>query len=155
VLGNGKAAVDVLNDLLNYDKIESGTLHLEFSMVAIWEVVGDTFKAFGIQAQQKSISLQLLGPVWDETTTQEDRDHHRHLGVVGDATRIAEVLRNLLSNALKFTPDRGDVTMRGESISTCPTRIDFKTPIFCDDAKAMGYRLRSWSSASCPSSPSQ
>ena len=113
ILGNGDSAVDVLNDLLNYDKIESGTLRLEFSCVAIWTLVKKTAAAFVMQAKQKNIDLQLIGDCWSADLTDEQADVYDNLRVVGDVTRIAQVLRNLLSNALKFTPETGRVILQG------------------------------------------
>ena len=115
ILGNGDSAVDVLNDLLNYDKIESGTLRLEFSSVPIWSLVKKTAAAFVMQAKQKSIDLQLVGDCWAADLTDEQADVYDNLRVVGDVTRIAQVLRNLLSNALKFTPENGRVILQGIS----------------------------------------
>jgi hypothetical protein len=115
ILGNSDSAVDVLNDLLNYDKIEMGTLRLEFSSVPIWGLVKKTVAAFVMQAKQKSIDLQLLGECWAQLPDAE-RNVYEQLRVVGDSTRIAQVLRNLLSNALKFTPEQGKVIVRGGAL---------------------------------------
>ena len=116
ILGNSESAVDVLNDLLNYDKIEMGTLRLEFSAVGIFNVVKKTANAFMMQAKQKNVDLRLAGDCW-VTNAEGDLELNslfESLCVVGDATRIAQVLRNLLSNALKFTPSEGIVIVEGE-----------------------------------------
>jgi signal transduction histidine kinase len=120
VLGNSDSAVDVLNDLLNYDKIEMGTLRLEFSSVEIWSLVKKTSAAFVMQAKQKSIDVQLVSECWDAGTSGEQRRNYDALRVVGDNMRIAQVLRNLISNALKFTPEQGLVVIKGTAeISLC------------------------------------
>lgn len=113
ILGNSDSAVDVLNDLLNYDKIEMGTLRLEYSSVAIWNLVKKTSAAFIMQAKQKGIDLVLQGDAWRTGIDFDEVANYEQLRVVGDCTRIAQVLRNLISNALKFTPEAGLVTIRG------------------------------------------
>jgi hypothetical protein len=114
ILGNSDSAVDVLNDLLNYDKIEMGTLRLEFSSVAICALIKKTAASFVMQAKQKSIELALVGDCWNENSKGEpEEDVYDQLRVVGDSTRIAQVLRNLISNALKFTSEHGTVTITG------------------------------------------
>ncbi|KAJ1442704.1 histidine kinase-like ATPase [Ochromonadaceae sp. CCMP2298] len=112
-LSSTEAAVDVLNDLLNYDKIESGTLRLEFSSVPIWQVVKKTTACFAMQAREKNVSLSLTGALWDELSPR-DLTQYQALQVVGDSMRISQVLRNLMSNALKFTPTSGTVSVHAE-----------------------------------------
>ncbi|KAJ1416956.1 histidine kinase-like ATPase, partial [Ochromonadaceae sp. CCMP2298] len=116
VLDNSEAAVDVLNDLLNYDKIESGSLQLEFSMVPVWNVLQRTFKTFVLQARVKDIVFQLQGEMFGADAALLEGGGLGRLHVLGDATRIAQVLRNLLSNSLKFTPKRGKVVVTAEYV---------------------------------------
>lgn len=101
IMVNARSAVDVLNDLLNYDKIEMGTLQLELTVVPIWLLVKRTASEFKLQAKKKNISFV------QESTELSQAMKERN--VVGDTIRIAQVLRNLVSNALKFTPEGGKI----------------------------------------------
>ncbi|KAJ1403804.1 histidine kinase-like ATPase, partial [Ochromonadaceae sp. CCMP2298] len=117
VLDNTEAAVDVLNDLLNYDKIESGTLQLEFFMLPVWKEMQRTFKTFVLQAREKEIVFQLQGQMFGaDASLQLEEGGLGRLHILGDATRIAQVLRNLISNSLKFTEKRGVVTVTAEYV---------------------------------------
>ncbi|KAJ1406156.1 hypothetical protein B484DRAFT_404234, partial [Ochromonadaceae sp. CCMP2298] len=113
VLDNCEAAVDVLNDLLNYDKIETGSLKLEFTMVPVWKVLQRTFKTFVLQAREKGIVFQLQGEMYDADGSLLVGDLG-HLHCLGDDKRIEQVLRNLMSNSLKFTEKMGAVTVLAE-----------------------------------------
>jgi signal transduction histidine kinase len=59
ILENANNAVGILNDLLNYDKIEQGTFKLEIGTVHIWELVRATVSAFNIQAEKRQMALEL------------------------------------------------------------------------------------------------
>jgi CheY-like chemotaxis protein len=120
ILSNATSAVDVLNDLLNYDKIESGTLQLELTVIAIWELVEHTFSEFQQQANFNDIHYVL-----DFSALLDDDDKEKPIAsasdlsqdvknrkVVGDKVRIIQVLRNLISNALKFSKDEDTLTIR-------------------------------------------
>ena len=130
VLGNSEVAVVVLDDLLNYDKIEMGTMRLEFELVRIWELIKSVESHFRLNAKAKNVELQLKvqqhmlvrccsvdaaeGTVDDKI---EDTAALNDLIVWGDKNRLAQVLRNLVSNGLKFTPENGKVTMAGKEFS--------------------------------------
>ena len=130
VLGNSEVAVVVLDDLLNYDKIEMGTMRLEFELVRIWELIKSVESHFRLNAKAKNVELQLKvqqhmlvrscsvdaaeGTVDDKI---EDTAALNDLIVWGDINRLAQVLRNLVSNGLKFTPENGKVTMAGKEFS--------------------------------------
>jgi signal transduction histidine kinase len=123
IVESSESAVEVLNDLLNYDKIEIGTMKLEFSCMNVRELVSKTVAAMQVQAQQKGIHLELhFGCVHTATTAageplpgieEEQEDTADDRTVVGDTARMGQVLRNLISNALKFTSAEGQVSITG------------------------------------------
>jgi len=100
IQSNTQCAVDVLNDLLNYDKIENGSLNLELTVVPIWQLIEQTVLEFKLPMGSKNITMTFNLP--------EDKEYVNHK-VVGDAVRLSQVLRNLISNAIKFTPEGGDI----------------------------------------------
>jgi signal transduction histidine kinase len=125
VLSNTQAAVNVLNDLLNYDKIQRGMLSLELSVIPVWELVEKTVKEFNLMAAEKEIKLRLVfaeellmsknapAALNGKAAAAASLDKHiLEQVVVGDFTRISMMLRNLLSNALKFTPEKGSLTVQ-------------------------------------------
>jgi len=138
MMGNSESAVDVLNDLLNYDKIEMGTLYLDFSAVCIWDVVQTNVAVFHNQIKQKNIHWSLENRLH---TAGDDVEHHdkNQFFVVGDSARLAQVMRNLISNALKFTPSEGTITVLGKFY--CP-RSRFAAPHPLTLLSLVAYLLR-------------
>ncbi|KAL3940762.1 MAG: hypothetical protein SGARI_000848 [Bacillariaceae sp.] len=63
ITNNTNSAVDVLNDFLNYDKIESGKLSLERSVVPIFNLIESTVFEFKLPAAKKNISVSLQTPL--------------------------------------------------------------------------------------------
>eukprot|EP00598_Pedospumella_elongata_P014537 CAMPEP_0185013682 /NCGR_PEP_ID=MMETSP1098-20130426/98927_1 /TAXON_ID=89044 /ORGANISM="Spumella elongata, Strain CCAP 955/1" /LENGTH=707 /DNA_ID=CAMNT_0027542749 /DNA_START=18 /DNA_END=2138 /DNA_ORIENTATION=+ len=116
LISNSESAVDVLNDLLNYDKIEMGTLRLEFSTVPIWEVVKTATIGFLTPAKHKGIHLSLSNNLEIEDGL-DDTSTNQEPVVIGDDARLAQVMRNLVSNALKFTPEHGHVVIKVEKLT--------------------------------------
>lgn len=106
---NAQGAVDILNDLLNYDKIEQGKLKLGLGVVSMWDLLEKSILEFKSPATSKRVDLCL--------TFGEDRKSQsisiyrakdlpyniRSLQVIGDAVRLTQVIRNLMSNALVRT----------------------------------------------------
>jgi PAS domain S-box-containing protein len=96
--GAAESLLGILNDILDFSKIDAGKLAFEcipFNLQAVLDHLRDMF---GIMAESKGITLSL----------RCDPETPTHL--VGDPTRLAQVLTNLLGNAIKFT-DAGQVTL--------------------------------------------
>lgn len=111
---NSNVAVSILDDLLEYDKLETGMMKLELSTVSMWDLVAKTANQFNIQAVNRKIDLVLnaekpnSSPVNSsdlEATTAVERE----LIVMGDDVKLGQVMRNVISNALKFTSVDGTI----------------------------------------------
>ncbi|CAJ1945523.1 unnamed protein product [Cylindrotheca closterium] len=113
---NAHVAVEILNDLLNYDKLETGTLELETQPVLIWDLIEKTVSQFGIQAVNRKVELKLdmERPSGETIPDVEGAESMDPYNVIGDNVRLGQILRNVISNALKFTMEDGliQVTVR-------------------------------------------
>jgi two-component system CheB/CheR fusion protein len=90
--------IQLVDDLLDVSRIIAGKLKVDLRAVDLGSVVRAALDGVSGAAQRKSIQLVV---VIDE-----------HLAAVaGDPTRLQQVVSNLLTNAIKFTPDRGQVTV--------------------------------------------
>lgn len=89
----------ILNDILDLSKIEAGRIELHTVHFALRECVDHAVRTFQPVAQQKG--LPLLSEIGEEVPD----------GVVGDPTRVRQVLLNLIGNAIKFTR-QGEVAVR-------------------------------------------
>jgi signal transduction histidine kinase/DNA-binding response OmpR family regulator len=101
---SGKALLHIIDDVLDFSKIEAGRLELEatpFLLSGLVHAVVDTFRP---QALAKGLVL-------DAQIDAGSQD-----ALIGDPTRVRQILVNLLSNAIKFT-DRGSVWVR---VGTAP-----------------------------------
>jgi signal transduction histidine kinase len=131
VLTNAESAVDILNDLLNYDKIEMGTLILELTTFPIWKLIEQISAEFELPAKSKSICLK---QDWTSLFKRKTNDIECSGGIsslstdfaecrfVGDAVRITQVFRNLLSNAIKFS-HRGGKFYHRQELSAKPPEL--------------------------------
>ncbi|KXG80107.1 response regulator [Pseudomonas mosselii] len=89
----------VINDILDFSRIERTTLELEHIDFNLGELITSSVQSFQHSAQQRNLDLRLqLQPGMNS------------LQVVGDPTRIRQILLNLVGNALKFT-ERGEVAI--------------------------------------------
>lgn len=88
---SGETLLDIINDILDYSKIEAGKMQLEVAAFDLEDLVEDCLQLFGATANKHGI--ELMGGVDPEVP-------HR---LKGDPTRLRQVLINLLGNAFKFT----------------------------------------------------
>jgi hypothetical protein len=114
------AAIVVLNDLINYDKISMGLLNIDREMCNFWNIITQAVKPFLVQAKQAGVELHFDLEVQRDGICEERRLELMMLMVYGDTLKLIQVVRNLVSNAIKFTPEGGRVTITGTLSSSAP-----------------------------------
>ncbi len=88
----------LIDEILDLSKIESGKMKLEFNPVTLVEIADDMNSIFAPMAKEKNLKFSIH--IAENAPPQ----------IVTDVQRLEQVLKNLFSNALKFTA-RGSVTM--------------------------------------------
>ncbi len=101
---SGKDLLALINDILDLSKIESGTVVVDVGELRTADLLDDVDRNFRHVAEAKRLEFQI------ETGRQTPR------GMVTDSKRLQQVIKNLLSNAFKFT-DRGRVALRLETVT--------------------------------------
>jgi signal transduction histidine kinase/CheY-like chemotaxis protein/ligand-binding sensor domain-containing protein len=100
----------ILNDVLDYSKIEAGKIALDPVSFNVADMVGEAVKSMAIPAHKKGLELALdLNPEVPEQ-------------LVGDPVRLRQVLLNLIGNAVKFTA-QGEIVVRVEMQDTAESRL--------------------------------
>ena len=115
IRSSGEMLMTLLNDLLDFSKIEAGHLDLEMLDFDLREAVEDTAEILALRAQQKG--LEFICNIEPKVPAL----------VQGDPGRLRQVLSNLASNAIKFTP-RGEVAihvrLEAETLDTTTVYIE-------------------------------
>lgn len=93
----------LLNDILDYSRVEAGKVEIECHDFDLQHCFDETMEALALRASEQG--LQFSGCLKPEIPAQ----------LVGDADRLCQILRNLGSNAVKFTPE-GEVTVHGSLV---------------------------------------
>ena len=101
VYASAKALLGILNDVLDYSKIEAGRLEMEGVSLYIEDVLDQVSDLYGEQAAQKGLKL------FREVAPDVPQP------LIGDPLRLGQVLGNLVGNAIKFT-ERGEIHVRVE-----------------------------------------
>jgi CheY-like chemotaxis protein/HPt (histidine-containing phosphotransfer) domain-containing protein len=114
---SGEALLAIINDILDFSKIEAGRMELEVAPFDVRECVEAVVDLIGPIAQRKGLEIAYgIEPGTPETA-------------VGDASRLRQILLNLLNNAVKFT-DEGEIAVHVEQAgSPAPNRIAFRVSI--------------------------
>jgi signal transduction histidine kinase/CheY-like chemotaxis protein len=94
----GRQLLMLINDILDLSKIEAGKLNIEQTHFYLYQMIDDAVSLHAIYCRKKGLAFNYV----KETDLPER--------VIGDPTRITQVLHNLLSNAIKFT-DTGEVSL--------------------------------------------
>lgn len=109
------ALLDVINDILDYSKIEAGKFDLENKPFELNSVLSNIMSLFEFQALQKGLELE-LNVTLDESV------------MIGDSLRLTQILTNLVGNAIKFT-ETGSVSINVILISEDDDFMDLQFSI--------------------------
>ncbi len=101
---SSEALLALLNDILDFSKIEAGKLELEEFEFPLRDSIGDTLQTLALRAADKKLELAYQIP-------PEVPDH-----VVGDLSRLRQVIVNLVGNAIKFT-EKGEIVVSVTPVS--------------------------------------
>lgn len=101
---SGERLLNMLNDLLDLSKLESGKMEYEMAERDIRMIVNGNITEFSLTAEENKVRLYVDKP---EFSTR----------IVCDEIRIDQVIRNLLSNAIKFTPAGGNIAISFQTTS--------------------------------------
>jgi|JI6StandDraft_1071083.scaffolds.fasta_scaffold24783_1 signal transduction histidine kinase/DNA-binding response OmpR family regulator len=102
----------VISDILDFSKIESGKLDLESEPVGIRSTVEEACDISALRAREKGLELIVDVPDLDSGACPST--------ILGDVTRLRQVLINLINNAVKFT-SQGEVSIQARALRTDPT----------------------------------
>ena len=106
---SGDALLTIINDILDFSKIEAGRMDIEAQAFDLRECVESALDLIGARAAEKRLDLACV--IEDDVPA----------AILGDVTRLRQILLNLLSNAVKFT-EAGEVVL---SIATEGERLHF------------------------------
>ncbi len=95
---SGHHLLDMINNILDLSKIETGKMHLQYEEFCIEDAINDTLTIINASANNKGISVH--------TNIQDNTPL-----LSADKTKFRQILYNLLSNAVKFTPENGKITI--------------------------------------------
>lgn len=96
---SGNTLLTVINEILDYSRIESGRMELEEEPLSVAEVVEESLEIVAERAREKG--LELVSEVSPEVPRM----------IFGDVTRLRQIVTNLVGNAVKFT-ERGEVLVK-------------------------------------------
>ena len=113
VKGSADALLTLINDILDFSKIDAGKLEIENIHFNLQNSIGDALRTLALKADEKGIEL-----VFDvESDVPND--------LIGDPTRLRQIVFNLVGNAVKFT-DEGEVVLRIKKLSGNNNRVNLQ-----------------------------
>ncbi|MGI0482782.1 PAS domain-containing protein [Geminocystis sp. CENA526] len=119
---SAESLLSLINDILDYSKVEAGKLEIENIDFDLYQMLGDVSKAMALKAQEKGLELIL-----DVTNIQ-------HSMVNSDPNRLRQILTNLIGNAVKFTE-------KGEILIKCSVKKQDDELIFTGEIKDTGIGI--------------
>ena len=105
ISSSGKHLLELINDVLDLSKVESGALEVEQIDCAVHVVANDVVQVLRVRAEEKDISLKIIIP--------EELPEY----IQSDSSRLRQIITNLVGNAIKFTEKGGvEIILRTDKI---------------------------------------
>jgi signal transduction histidine kinase/DNA-binding NarL/FixJ family response regulator len=95
---NSLRLLNLFNNLLNFSQLDAGQTRIKINRINIVKVTEEAVKMIGSVAEAKKIRTSFLSPGYS-------------IEIYSDIEKIDKILMNILSNALKFTPERGEISV--------------------------------------------
>lgn len=113
ILSSSRHLLSLINDILDLSKVEAGKFNMEFSEVNTEELMKGTVRMIQEKAMLHGLKVELDTENAPETIEADER-------------KLRQVMYNLLSNAAKFTPDKGSIGIKVDSILAPVTAKKFE-----------------------------
>ena len=126
IYNSGTDLLNLINEILDLSKVESGKMELDISPTPISEINRDLRSMFSELAKGKSIDFNI------------SHNEARFPSITTDKQRLEQILRNLLSNAFKFTPKSGKVTF---SVKEPGSDVSFKNKNLADTLSIIAFEV--------------
>jgi signal transduction histidine kinase len=110
ILGKADQLLGLITSVLEVSSLESAPQEIERASLSLADLVANEVATYAAQAGKRGIAIQL--------------DAHGDSYVVGDRKKLRQVVSSLLSNAIKFTPDRGQVGVAVRLGALSPGELD-------------------------------
>ncbi|MHB0960858.1 MAG: response regulator [Pirellulaceae bacterium] len=113
VFESGEALLEVINDVLDFSKVEAGKLELECEPFRLRDCLGDAMRTLAHRSRNADLEIASdIQPAVPEI-------------LIGDAGRLRQVVMNLISNSLKFT-ERGEVILEVRVIAQTDNHVELE-----------------------------
>ena len=139
----GKSLLAIVNDVLDFSKIEADKLTLEHRPFVLENCIDLSFEMQSIRANAKELVLNY------------SIDDSVPWGLVGDEARLRQVVTNLISNAVKFTPERGSVVLRVRALEEHEDTRDVLYAVTADAGKRGRVAMEGSAGDDCSSPPEE
>jgi len=96
---SAKALLDIINDILDYSKIEAGKMEIENVNFSLYRVIESTINLVKLKSEENSIKIKV-----------NSKNNVPEM-IKGDPIRLGQIILNLLSNAVKFSPYNSEVNL--------------------------------------------
>ena len=110
IIGAGRHLLNLINEVLDISRVETGNLQLSLEPVGLADALEEALSLMRPMAAERGIELSASAPDGDQF-------------VMADRQRLKQVLLNLLTNAVKYTPIDGKVSVASEETATGTVRI--------------------------------